>query len=300
MVEQKIQARQRIESSNRDKEKKIAQLREFVAKFSAGQRASQVQSRIKEIKRLTPEDLKRSNIQRPFIRFDQQKPAGREVVQARGLSKAFDGTTLFRNLDLTIMRGDRVAIIGKNGAGKTTLIRCLIGELEPDAGEVKWGNGQTWGYYPQDYSDQITHGQSALDWLMQFEVENDLQVVRGVLGRMLFSGDDALKPTSALSGGETARLLMARLMLRKDPVLIFDEPTNHLDLESVNALGEGLSQFPGTILLVSHDRDLISDTATRILSFTDDGVIDFPGSYEEYLEKYPLPEREGAGKWSYA
>ena len=291
MVGQKVQSRQRIESQNKDKLKKIAQLQEFVNKFSAGQRASQVQSRKKEMERLAPEELKRSNIQRPWIRFEQNKPSGREVVKARGLTKGFDGQTLFENLDLDVMRGEKIAVIGPNGAGKTTLIRALIGEVTPDAGDVQWGAGMTWGYYPQDYGDQIEHGKSALDWLLQFERTGDIQIVRGALGRMLFSGEEALKPTKALSGGETARLLMARLMLQKDPVLIFDEPTNNLDLESVNALGEGLSTFPGTILLVSHDRDLISDAATRIWSFTKDGFIDFPGAYEEYLEKYPLEER---------
>jgi ATPase subunit of ABC transporter with duplicated ATPase domains len=298
MVDQKIQARQRIESANRDKAKKIAQLQEFVNKFSAGQRASQVQSRIKEMRRLAPEDLKRSNIQRPWIRFEQNRPSGQEVLKVSGLTKGFDGVNLFENLDLHVTRGEKIAIIGKNGVGKTTLIRCLIGELQPDAGEVKWGNEMNWGYYPQDYSDQIVHGHTALEWLEQYNTTEDLQAVRAVMGRMLFQGDDALKPTSALSGGETARLLMARLMLKKDPALIFDEPTNHLDLESVNALGEGLSNFPGTIFLVSHDRDLISDTATRVLSFTEDqGLIDFQGTYEEYLEKHPLPERETAGAY---
>jgi ATPase subunit of ABC transporter with duplicated ATPase domains len=291
MVEHKIQARQSIEAANREKAKKVAQLQEFVARFSAGQRASQVQSRLKEMKRLAPEELKRSNIQRPFIRFDQNKPAGREVLTVRGLTKGFDGKPLFTGLNLDVTREDKIAVIGGNGVGKTTLLRCLIGEIEPDAGEIKWGANITWGYYPQDYNDEIERGKTVLDWLMQFETEGDQQVVRSALGRMLFSGDEALKLTDALSGGETARLLMARLMLQKNPVLLFDEPTNHLDLESVNALGEGLSAFPGTLFLVSHDRDLISEVATRVLSFTDEGLIDFNGTYEEYLEKYPLQER---------
>jgi ATPase subunit of ABC transporter with duplicated ATPase domains len=297
MVEQKMQARQRVESDNRDKAKKIAQLQEFVARFAAGQRSSQVQSRRKEIARLAPTELKKSNIQRPYVRFEQNKPSGREVVIAKDLSKYFDGAAIFDDLNLEIMRGDKVAIIGRNGAGKTTLIRTLIEELQADSGTVKWGHGMTWGYYPQDYGGQIEPGKTALQWLAQFEPKGDHQIVRGLLGRMLFSGDDALKPTGALSGGETARLLFARLMLRRDPVLILDEPTNHLDLESVNALGEGLSVFEGTVLLVSHDRDLISDVATRIISFTPDGIIDFPGSYEEYLQRHPLPEREKVASW---
>ncbi len=290
MVEQKIQSRQTMENENRDKAKKVAQLQEFVSRFAAGQRSSQVQSRRKEMARLSPTELKRSNIQRPYIRFEQNRPSGREVVVARDLRKSFDNPVL-AGLSLEIMRGDRLAIIGGNGVGKTTLLRCLIGETPADSGTIKWGSGMSWGYYPQDTSEVIPPGMTSLDWIMQFEPTGDAQVVRGLLGRMLFAGDDALKQTDKLSGGETARLLLAKLMLQKDPVLIFDEPTNHLDLESVNALGEGLSQFPGTVILVSHDRDLISDAATRILSRRPEGWVDFPGSYEEYLTKYPLEER---------
>lgn len=298
MVEQKLQHRRTIESDNQAKAKKIAQLQEFVARFAAGQRSSQVQSRKKEIVRLQPQELKRSNIQRPYIRFDQQRPAGREVVTVKGLTKGYGGDPVLKDLNLTVMRGDRIAIIGGNGAGKTTLIRTLIGELEPDAGEVKWGSGMNWSYFPQDTGGIIEPGMTILEWLSQYDTSGDQQTVRGVLGRMLFSGEDQLKPTAALSGGETARLLLSRIMLRQAPVLIMDEPTNHLDLESVNALGEGLALFPGTVFLVSHDRDLISDVATRVISFTSGVLIDYPGTYEEYLERYPLPEMAApSGKW---
>lgn len=297
MVDHKMQARQTVENENRDKAKKVQQLQEFVSRFAAGQRSSQVQSRRKEMARLAPTELKRSNIQRPYIRFEQNKPSGREVVVVKGLSKAFDDRQILKDVNLEVMRGDRLAIIGPNGIGKTTLIRCLIGELQQDAGTVRWGSGMTWGYYPQDYSGQVEPGHSALEWLSRFYEGDDPQVVRGLLGRMLFSGDDSAKATTALSGGETARLLLARLMLRKDPVLIFDEPTNHLDLEAVSALADGLSQFPGSVLLVSHDRDLLSEAATRVLAFTQEGLIDFHGTYEEYLEAHPLPERMQKTKW---
>ncbi len=298
MVEQKMQARGRVESENRDRQKKITQLQEFVSRFAAGQRSSQVQSRRKEMARLAPTELKRSNIQRPFIRFEQNRPSGREVVVAKGLTIGFDGRTILNKVDLEVMRGERIAIIGGNGVGKTTLLRCLIGELPLDGGTVRWGHGMSFGYYAQDYADQIPKGITSADWLMQFEENGDAQVVRGLMGRMLFAGEEGVKPTDALSGGESARLLMCKLMLEKHPVLIFDEPTNHLDLESVNALGEGLSQFAGAVLVVSHDRDLISDVATRILSFTPDGILDFPGTYEDYLKRYPLPEsHHGAAKW---
>ncbi len=306
MVGQKVQARQQIESANREKARKIAQLQEFVSRFAAGQRSSQVQSRKKEIARLQPEELKRSNIQRPYIRFDQRKPAGREVVMAYDLAKSFDGQPVLQNLKLEVMRGEKIAIIGNNGVGKTTLLRCLIGELPLDNGSVKWGGGMTWGYYAQDYRIDADGETTAADWLMQFDTSGEgVQAVRSVMGRMLFKGEEGLKPVRALSGGETARLLMCRLMLEKHPVLIFDEPTNHLDLEAVNALGEALSLFEGTVLLVSHDRDLISDVATRVLSFqrphpeAPAEVTDFPGTYEEYLVKYPLEERMAAAPKSW-
>ncbi len=286
MVDQKIQARQQIESSNKDKAKKIAQLQEFIARFGAGQRASQVQSRKKEIQRLGMTELKRSNIQRPFIRFEQEKQAGKETVQIRDLSKSFDDKVIFKHLNLEIMRGEKIAIIGPNGAGKTTLVRCIIGELESDEGSIQWGFGAEgeWNYYPQDHMHAITPGSTALDWLMQYEHGEGQQHVRGLLGRMLFSGEDALKPTEGLSGGESARLLLARMMLVKKPILVMDEPTNHLDLESVSALAEGLTSFPGNVFIVSHDRDLVSEVATRILAFTPNGLIDFRGPYEEFLK----------------
>ncbi|MBC7528390.1 MAG: ATP-binding cassette domain-containing protein [Chthonomonadaceae bacterium] len=289
MVEQKMSVRRTIEQDNKDKEKKVDQLQEFVSKFGAGQRSSQVQSRRKEMARLAPTELKKSNIQRPYVRFETKRQTGRDVVIAKGLTKAFGKKVLFQNFDFAVQRGDKVAIIGANGVGKTTLLRCLINEVEQDTGTIKWGSDLNFGYYPQNAEESILHGMTALEWLSRFDEDGDPQIVRGLLGRMLFSGDESLKSTEKLSGGETARLLTARLMLEKKPILVFDEPTNHLDLESVNALGDGLSQFEGTVLIVTHDRDLISDVATRILSFTPEGLIDFPGTYEEYLEKYPLP-----------
>jgi ATPase subunit of ABC transporter with duplicated ATPase domains len=297
MVEHKLQARQTVEAANRDKEKKIAQLQEFVARFAAGQRASQVQSRKKEMARIAPQELKRSNIQRPFVRFEQEKAIGQQVLQVRGLGKGFDGKTLFKDVDFDVTRGERIAIIGSNGVGKTTLLRVLMGEIKPDAGKIKWGDNAAWSYYPQDYHGDIKPGSTALDWLNQFTDKEDKAVVRGLLGRMLFSGDDSLKATEALSGGEAARLLMAKMMLQKNPILVLDEPTNHLDLEAVSALAEGLEQFPGTVFVVSHDRDLISDVATRIISFTEGKLIDFFGTYEEYLVTHNFKEpAKAAGK----
>ncbi|MBU6452280.1 MAG: ATP-binding cassette domain-containing protein [Cyanobacteria bacterium REEB67] len=297
MVEHKMQARQSVESANRDKAKKIAQLQEFVARFAAGQRSSQVQSRRKEMERLAPQEMKRSNIQRPFIRFEQEKPSGREVLVVRDLTKGFDGKTLFKGLNLDVARGEKVAIVGANGVGKTTLLRCLMGEIPADEGTIKWTDQASWSYYPQDYHDEIKPGSTALDWLMAYMKDEGHQHVRGLLGKMLFSGEESLKATGALSGGEAARLLMARMMMQKNPILILDEPTNHLDLESVSALAEGLNAFPGTVFVVTHDRDLISQVANRILSFTKTGLINYNGTYDEYLQAHPQKELAKKGKW---
>jgi ATPase subunit of ABC transporter with duplicated ATPase domains len=297
MVDHKIEARSTVENENRDKAKKIEQLQQFVSRFGAGQRSSQVQSRKKEMARLAPTELKRSNIERPYIRFEQDKASGREAVIATDLQKSFDGRIILNKLNIEVMRGDKVAIIGPNGIGKTTLLNCLIGGIQADGGTVKWGTGMLPGYYPQDYTDLITPDMTAFEWLSQFDQTGTPQLVRGILGRMLFSGEDGSKITDNLSGGESARLLMAKLMLERNSVLVFDEPTNHLDLESVSALAEGLNVFTGTVIVVSHDRDLISEVATRIFSMTADGIVDFHGSYEEYLTEHPLPEREKKSKW---
>jgi ATPase subunit of ABC transporter with duplicated ATPase domains len=203
---------------------------------------------------------------------------------------------VLKGIKLDVQRNDKIGILGPNGIGKTTLLRCLIGDEPIDSGTIKWGHGMTWGYYSQDFGDQITKGMTCIDYLMQYETGEGYEVIRGLMGRMLFSGDDALKMTDNLSGGEQSRLLMAQLMIARNPILIFDEPTNHLDLESVNALGEGLSQFDGTVFVVSHDRDLLSDVATRILSFTQDGVLDFAGGFDAFLAEHPLAEREHHGK----
>jgi len=298
MVESKLQNRQSIEEANKDKAKKVAQLQEFVARFAAGQRSSQVQSRKKEIVRLAPQELKRSNIQRPFIRFEQERATGQEVLKVKGLTKAFDGKTLFKDFTFEVVRGEKIAIIGSNGVGKTTLLRCLLGEIQPDKGTIKWSDAAAgnFSYYPQDYHDAIEPGTTALDWLMKFMKKEGHEYIRGLLGRMLFSGEESEKATDSLSGGESARLLMARLMMQKNPILVLDEPTNHLDLEAVSALAEGLNLFAGTVFVVTHDRDLISEVATRIISFTANGIVDFYGTYEEYLQIHKFKEPAKAGK----
>jgi ATPase subunit of ABC transporter with duplicated ATPase domains len=300
MVEMKVQARSRIEAENREKAKKVSQLQDFVARFGAGTRASQVQSRKKEIERLELTELKKSNIQRPYIRFEVRRQSGIEVLTATKLNKSYqqpDGSALhvIKDMNLSVGRGEKIAVIGNNGVGKTTLLRMLAGDLQPDSGTVHYGYEVSVGYFPQDYKQGITPGLTAYKWLEGFaKHEEGTEVISGLLGRMLFSGDDRMKQTDTLSGGESARLIIARLMLEQNNLLILDEPTNHLDLESVSALAEALEKYQGTAIVVSHDRDLVSRFATRIVALSSDGVRDYEGTYEEYLDKYG--KKQGSGK----
>ena len=290
MVLAKTQIRSRIESDNAQREKKIAQLNEFIARFSAGTRSSQVMSRKKEVERLQTSELARSNIQRPFIRFEMKRPSGRHALEVRGLTKSYDGRTVIRNFTASVARGEKIALMGRNGAGKTTLVRSLIAgaagvEDEPfpiDAGSVEWGHEVSVGYFGQDHKDSIQPGMTVFDWLRQFDPAAGNEELRGLLGQMLFSGEEGLKATEALSGGEAARLLFCKLMLQKPNVLVFDEPTNHLDLESINALNLALQKSQATVFLVAHDHDLIEEVATRIWHFDHGQISDFKGAYEEY------------------
>ena len=288
MVVAKSQVRSRVESENQDKSRKITQLQDFVARFHAGTRASQVQSRIKQIEKLQLADLRRSNIQRPFIRFEQKRPSGKQVVSVEGLSKSYGKLQVFKDLSFSILRGEKIAVIGRNGIGKTTLMKLLTGELEKDAGKVTWGYECSIGVLAQDHRQDIPNGTTVADWLHEIDPRAGNEDIRGILGRMLFSGEEGLKPTDALSGGEAVRLLFAKLMLTKDNVLILDEPTNHLDLESIVALTDAVRRYEGTLLYVTHDRELI-DAATRVFSLTAEGFLDFSGSYPELREKHGEP-----------
>ena len=293
MVLAKTQIRARIEAQNEQREKKIAQLNEFIARFSAGTRSSQVTSRKKEVERLQTSDLARSNIARPFIKFEMKRQSGRHPLEIKSLSKSYDGLKVVANFTASVSRGERIALMGRNGTGKTTLLKSLLRnatgyiddaerEFPVDAGTVVWGHEVAVGYFAQDHTDSITHGMTTIEWLHQFDPQASQEELRGLLGKMLFSGDDALKPTQALSGGESARLIFCRLMLQKPNFLVLDEPTNHLDLEAINALNFSLQKYEGTVLLVTHDHDLIDEVATRIWHFDHGHIEDFKGPYEEY------------------
>ena len=288
MIVAKTALRERTEGENKSKEKKISQLQEFVSKFGAGTRASQVKSRIREINRLQPTELKKSNIQRPYIRFyPPEKPSGEIVAKVEHISKAFDGVPVISDFSFEILRGDKIGVIGNNGRGKTTLLKMIAGVLAQDKGKIELGHQVQLGYFPQNHSEIIEKKGSLtlFDWLkMQKDGVYD-QEVRSVLGKMLFAGDDAFKPVTHLSGGETARLIMGSMMLLNFNFLVLDEPNNHLDLEAVAALGWALEDYKGTVIMAAHDRELLDEVATKIIAFEDDGIHFFNGPLEEYLAK---------------
>ena len=300
MVMAKTQIRSQIESQNAQREKKIAQLNDFIARFSAGTRSSQVQSRRKEVERLQVTELAKSNIQRPFLKFEQKRPSGKHILELEGVSKSYDDTEVIRTFTASVSRGEKIALMGRNGMGKTTLLNALLANSPtvPEAelrqtsgydgpflsdGKVIWGHEAAVGYFAQDHRALIEKGMTAFEWLHRWDPGAHNEEIRGLLGQMLFARDDGNKRTDVLSGGEAARLLFCKLMLQKPNVLVLDEPTNHLDLESINALNIALQRYAGTVLLVTHDHDLIDEVATRIWHFEGDHqVTDFKGAYEEY------------------
>ena len=296
MVLAKTAVRARIESENAQREKKIAQLQDFIARFGAGTRSAQATSRKKEIERLQTTVLAKSNIQRPYIRFDMKKPSGRHPLEFKTLRKSYGELKVIDGFSASLERGEKIALLGRNGVGKTTLIRSLIrnapGFIDEserhfgvDRGTVRWGHEVVVGYFGQEHTldKENEGGITILEWLGQWDPLAGQQELRGLLGQMLFSGEDASKPIRALSGGETARILFCRLMLQKPNVLVLDEPTNHLDLESINALNIALQRYEGTVLLVTHDHDVIDEVATRLWHFDHGHIEDFKGPYEDFL-----------------
>jgi ATPase subunit of ABC transporter with duplicated ATPase domains len=300
MVLAKTQFRSQIEAQNAQREKKIDQLNDFIARFSAGTRSSQVQSRRKEVERLQVTELAKSNIQRPFLKFEQKRPSGKHILELKGITKSYGALEILRGFTASVTRGEKIALMGRNGAGKTTLINAILAsaptipesELRKTSGydgkflsegNVIWGHEAAVGYFAQDHRALIEQGMTILDWLHQWDPAAYQEDIRGLLGQMLFARDDANKRTEVLSGGEAARLLFCKLMVQKPNVLVLDEPTNHLDLESINALNIALQRYPGTVILATHDHDLLDEVATRVWHFeAAHNVTDFKGVYEEY------------------
>ena len=284
------QARERLLADNAKKKAQIAELQTFVSRFSANaSKASQATSRAKQIEKIKLEEVKPSSRVNPFIRFEQTKKLHRLAVEVEGLSKGYGPEPLFKNLNLMIAAGERVAVIGPNGIGKSTLLRTLVGDLEPDAGVVKWAENAEVGYFAQDHAEDFAENLGLLEWMGQWRKEtDDEQTIRGTLGRLLFSQDEIKKSVTVLSGGEQGRMLFGKLILQKNNIMVMDEPTNHLDMESIESLNLALENYPGTLIFVSHDREFVSSLATRIIELTPQGIVDFSGNYEDYLAKYAI------------
>ena len=279
------QARDRLLSDNAKKKAQIAELQTFVARFSANaSKAKQATSRAKQIDKIQLEEVKASSRQNPFIRFEQSKELFRNALIVENLSQGFE-EDLFANFDAIFEVGERVAIIGENGVGKTTLLNTLAGVLQPRTGNFKWSENANIGYYAQDHATDFAEDINLMDWMGQWRQEgDDEQVIRSFLGRMLFSQDDIKKSVQVLSGGEQGRMLLGKLMMHKPNMLLMDEPTNHMDMESIESLNTALEHYKGTLFFVSHDRVFVDSLATRIIEIKDNKIIDFKGSYEEYLK----------------
>ena len=284
-----VQARELVSAANAKAKEKISELQEFVARFSANaSKARQATSRKRQLEKIKIEEMKPSTRQNPFIRFDQAKKLYRSAVSVDKLGFTYPGSDveIFKNINLTIEAGERIAIIGANGIGKTTLLRCLAGDLKPTKGTVTWVENAQLGYMPQDTHTLFEEKMDLFTWMTEWRAPSDGdEMVRATLGRLLFSGEEIRKPVSVLSGGEKGRMIYGKLMLTKPNVLLLDEPTNHMDMETIESLQIGIEKYPGTLIFVSHDRQFVDGLATRIIEVKAGGqLVDFKGTYEEYLK----------------
>ena len=284
------QARERMYSENAKKSAEIADLQQFVSRFSANaSKAKQATSRAKRLEKIKLDDIKASSRVSPYIRYSQDKKLHRQAVVLEKLGHQFDEQTLFSNGNIILEAGARLAIIGENGAGKTTLLRCLMNELSVTSGTIQWAENATLGYCPQDSTIDFDSEMNLFDWMSQWrKPSHGDQIVRATLGRLLFSSDDFKKQVKVCSGGEKNRLLFGKLMMMDTNVLLMDEPTNHLDMEAIEALNLALEHYEGTLIFVSHDREFVSSLATRVIEIKDQQLIDFQGTYEEYLATQDL------------
>ena len=287
-LETKLADREQKENALANQDKKKQQLQGFVDRFKAkASKATQAKSKMRMIEKIEEEmeslDLQTSSRCYPKVNFEICRPSGATTLTLKEISKSFGVKKVLNNISFSLERGDRVAFVGANGIGKSTLLEILMGFLPADQGSFEWGFAAHCAYFPQNHVREMMDNLTLLDWLGQFDRNASQEHLRGILGRALFSGDDVKKSISVLSGGETARLILAKMMLIKHNVLIFDEPTNHLDMEATEALLKALENYSGTILIVSHNRYFISRVATRIVEMTHQGIHDFKGNYDEYV-----------------
>ena len=288
-------AQRLMSDQNAKKEEKIKELQDFIARFSANaSKSKQATSRKKMLDKITLDDIQPSSRRYPFIKFTPNREIGNDLLQVDNLKVSVDGQVILDNVSFTLNKDDKVAFLGKNDLVTTTLFKALVGEITPDSGTIRWGVTTTQSYMPKDSTSMFNSEITILDWLRQFaeKEEDDNTFLRGFLGRMLFSGDEVLKPVNVLSGGEKVRVILSKLMLLKANVLVMDDPTNHLDLESITALNDGMIDFKGSILFASHDHQFIQTTANRIIAVSDKGAVDrAETTYDEFRENPTVKEQ---------
>lgn len=274
-----------MRESNKKKEDKIAELQKFIQRFSSNaSKAKQATSRKKLLEKITLDDIKPSSRKYPYVAFTPDREAGNNLLNVENLVYSSEGETVLDHISFMVNKGDKIALVGPDENAKTILFQILMGELQPDSGDFSWGITTTQAYFPKDNTEYFDTDLRLVDWLRQYSKDPDESYVRGFLGRMLFSGDESLKPANVLSGGEKVRCMLARMMLSGANVLLLDEPTNHLDLESITALNNGLADFNGTVLFVSQDHQFVQTIANRIIEITPKGLVDRQMTYDEYLE----------------
>ncbi|WP_019229490.1 ABC-F family ATP-binding cassette domain-containing protein [Sedimentibacter sp. B4] len=278
---------QLMRDQNRKREDKIKDLQNFIQRFSANKsKSKQATSRRKLLDKLEIEEMPSSSRRYPFVKFTPDREVGNEILTVEGLSKSFDGVDVLKNISFRVNRDDKIAFVGENELAQSTLFKILVGEMEPDTGTIKWGQTITKSYFPKDNSEFFDGvNLNLVDWMRQYSEDQSESFLRGFLGRMLFSGDDALKPANVLSGGERVRCMLSRMMLSGSNVLVLDQPTNHLDLESITALNNGLMDFKEIVLFSSHDHQFIQTVANRIIELNEQGMVDMAMTYDEYLER---------------
>lgn len=279
-------ALQMMRNQNKKKEEKVKELQEFIARFSANaSKSKQATSRKKLLEKISLDEIQPSTRRYPFISFQMEREVGNEILTVDNLTKTIDGVNVLNNISFRVNRGDKIAFVGENDIANTTLLKILAGEMEQDSGSFKWGVTITTSYFPSDNSKYFNDVDlNLVDWMRQFSEEKSESFLRGFLGRMLFSGEEALKQAKVLSGGEKVRCMLSKMMLKNANVLMLDQPTNHLDLESITALNNGLKDYKSNILFTSHDYQFVQTIANRIIEITPTGLIDKNMTYDEYLE----------------